>query len=38
MRRAVAFGREVAVACATRVREVPGGVAVFNDRLPRVWT
>ncbi len=37
MRRAVAFCREVALACAARVQELPCGVAVFNDRLATVW-
>jgi ribosomal protein S18 acetylase RimI-like enzyme len=37
LRRARAFCRELALACATRTEDVPGGVAVFHDRLPRVW-
>ena len=37
MRRAVAFCRDVALACAGRVQELPHGVAVFNDRLATVW-
>ena len=37
MRRAVAFCRDVALACAGRVQELPRGVAIFNDRLATVW-
>jgi hypothetical protein len=37
MRRAVAFCRDAALACAGRVQELPHGVAVFNARLATVW-
>lgn len=37
MERAVAFHRDLAVRCATRTLDIPSGVAVYHDRLKRVW-
>lgn len=38
MQRASAFERAAAVAAAERVVEVDGGVAIFRDDLPSVWS
>jgi ribosomal protein S18 acetylase RimI-like enzyme len=37
LERALAFCRELAVRCATRVQELSSGTAVANEGLPSVW-